>query len=107
MILLKTPEDIIKIKKACEIWKKVRTELPNFVKPGVSTRELDIIARDLIIRYQGTPTFHELYDFPGYVCISVNDELIHGIGGDYKLKPNDLIHLAFLIILLLFYLCHQ
>ena len=91
MILLKTPEDIVKIKKACEIWKKVRTELLNFVKPGVSTRELDIIARDLIIRYQGTPTFHKLYDFPGYVCISVNDELIHGIGGDYKLKPNDLI----------------
>jgi methionyl aminopeptidase len=69
----------------------VRTELPNFVKSGVTTRELDLIARDLITKYQGIPTFHKLYDFPGYVCISVNDQLIHGIGDDYKLKPNDLI----------------
>ncbi len=91
MIRIKTSEDIKKIKKACEIWKIVRTELPNFVKPGISTHELDIIAKNLIEKNGGTPTFYKLYDFPGYICISVNDELIHGIGNDYKLKPNDLI----------------
>ncbi|MBP5256891.1 MAG: type I methionyl aminopeptidase [Mycoplasma sp.] len=91
MILLKTPEDIKKIKKACAIWKIVRTELPNYVKPGITTHELDLIAKELIEKHGGKPTFYKLYDFPGYVCISVNDELIHGIGDNYVLKANDLI----------------
>lgn len=91
MIKLKTSEDIKKIKKACEIWKIVRTGLPNFVKPGISTHELDLIAKDLIEKHGGIPTFYKLYDFPGYICISVNDELIHGIGNDYILQPNDLV----------------
>ena len=91
MIILKTKEDLIEIKKACEIWKKVRNDLIKQVKVGMSTKQVDELANKLIVNYGAQPTFYHLYDFPGYICISVNDELIHGIGSDYVLQPNDMI----------------
>ncbi|MCF0227490.1 MAG: type I methionyl aminopeptidase [Malacoplasma sp.] len=92
MIILKTPEDINSIKKACEIWKKVRNDLIKQVKVGMSTKDVDELANKLITSYKAIPTFYKLYDFPGYICISVNEELIHGIGSEGRiLQPNDMI----------------
>ena len=91
MIILKSSEDIATIKEACAIWKKVRKELMQQVKVGMTTKQVDNLANDLIRKYNAQPTFYKLYDFPGYICISINDELIHGIGSDYVLKPNDMI----------------
>ncbi len=91
MIYLKTEEDLKYIRKACEIWKKVRHELVKYVRVGISTHELDLKAKEIIESLGAKCTFHKLYDFPGYICISVNDQLIHGIGDEYKLCSNDLV----------------
>ena len=90
MIILKSKEDIAAIKEACEIWKKVKNELMQQVKVGMTTKQVDDLANQLICKYDAIPTFYKLYDFPGYICISINDELIQGIGSDYVLKPNDM-----------------
>lgn len=91
MIYLKSEDDLKDIRHACDIWKKVKHDLINLVKVGMTTRKVDKLANKLIRQYGGAPTFYHLYDFPGYICISVNDQLIHGIGGDYVLQPNDMI----------------
>ena len=91
MIIIKTPQDIKEIKQAAEIWKKVRNDLIKFVKVGMTTKQVDELANKLITSYGAIPTFYKLYDFPGYICISVNDQLIHGIGSDYILQENDMI----------------
>ncbi len=91
MIYLKTEQDIQAIKKACDIWKLVKKELIELVHIGMTTYEVDTLANKLIKKYGAKPTFYHLYDFPGHICISVNDQLIHGIGNNYVLKPNDLI----------------
>lgn len=91
MINIKTPEQIAGIKSACEIWKKVRTKLIEYIKPGISTKSLDKYANKVIRSFDAISTFYKLYDFPGYICISVNDQIIHGIGNDYIIKENDLI----------------
>lgn len=91
MIQLKSEDDIKYIKLAAKIWKEVRDKLIANTKSGVTTKQLDIIAKDYIEQHDATCTFHKYNGFPGYICISVNDQLIHGIGSNYALKPGDLI----------------
>lgn len=91
MIYLKSSQDIEGIKKAAEIWKKVKQALIKATKPGVSTKKLDKIAADVIYENNATPSFYKYDGFPGYICISVNEQLIHGIASDYVLKNSDMI----------------
>lgn len=91
MIYLKAKNDLLGIKQACEIWKQVKNFLIKNVKVGMSTKQVDILANQYIKELNAAPTFYHLYGFPGYMCISINEQLIHGIGNDYILKPNDLI----------------
>lgn len=90
-IYLKSEKEIIKIKKACAIWKKVRETLIKNTKPNVSLKFLDNLANEVITKNNATASFHNYQGFPGYICISVNQELIHGIASDYRLKKNDLV----------------
>jgi len=91
MIYIKSQKDIEGIKQAALIWKKVKVALTNATHPGVSTKKLDKIAADVIGQNQATPSFYKYEGFPGYICISVNDQLIHGIASDYVLKKSDII----------------
>ena len=91
MSLIKTSDDITKIKAACTIWKNVRSAILSFVKPGITTKELDEFAANEIKSYNAIPTFYHLYDFPGNICISVNNQLIHGVPNNYVIQPNDMI----------------
>jgi len=91
MIYLKTKEQLVGIRKACDIWKKVKQALIKATKPGVSTKELDQIAADVMALNHATPSFYRYDGFPGYICISVNQELIHGIANNYKLKKSDMV----------------
>lgn len=61
------------------------------IKPGVTTRELDDIAENYIRTNGGVPTFKGLYGFPATLCISVNDEVVHGIPGDKVLNDGDVV----------------
>jgi methionyl aminopeptidase len=91
MIYIKSQEDIILIKKAANIWKQVREILTPMVKPGVNLLTLDEKTNETVTQFGGTCSFYQYQGFPKHLCISVNDELIHGIPRDYVIKANDLI----------------
>lgn len=91
MIYIKTEKDIVGITKACNIWKKVKAELIKHTKPGITTKQLDKIAADVIRKNNASCSFYKYEDFPGHICISVNEQLIHGIPGDYVLKKSDIV----------------
>jgi len=69
-------------------------------KPGVSTHELDVIARDVLSDHRATSSFlgykaHGAVPYPGVICASVNDEVVHGIPGSRKLREGDLLSVDF------------
>lgn len=63
------------------------------VRPGMTTRELDEIGRDFLKAQGARSAPQVMYDFPGATCISVSPVIAHGIPGDYRLRPDDLIHI--------------
>ncbi|UBX98211.1 type I methionyl aminopeptidase [Mycoplasmopsis synoviae] len=91
MAIIKTQEEIQKISKSCQILAEVKSILYDFVRPGVSLKEIDQLAFKEIIKRNAKPAFLGLYGFPATACISVNEELIHGIPNDYVLKDEDLL----------------
>jgi methionyl aminopeptidase len=80
MINLKSPQEIDLIARGGAIIGGLLREIETRVAPGVSTGELDAFCDDFIRSHQGAvPAFKGLYGFPGSVCISMNDEVVHGI----------------------------
>lgn len=79
MITLKSPREIALMKEAGRVVSKVFMTLKDSLKPGMSTADVDKIARDIIVSEGGIPTFKNYNGFKGNVCVSVNDTLIHGI----------------------------
>lgn len=67
--------------------------LEQFLHPGITTLELDQKAYDFILSKGATPSFKNLYGFPGTICISINDEVVHGIPSRRKLKNGDIVKL--------------
>ena len=99
MIVLKTPEEIEKMKKANQIVAEILTELSGQCKPGVSTWELEELTRELVEKYQVKPAFYKYQGYPCYLCASVNEEVVHGIPSPKKiLKEGDIISLDFGVI---------
>jgi len=81
------------MRKAGQVVGQTIQELQKHVRPGITALELDKIADDYI-RSQGcTPAFKGLYGFPGSICISFNEEIVHGIPGKRVLKEGDIISL--------------
>ncbi len=91
MIILKTPREIEIMKEAGRIVYEVHQELAKAVAPGVTTGELDALAESLIRKAGGVPTFKGYNGFPASICASVNEEVVHGIPGNRKLKEGDVI----------------
>ena len=79
MIVLKSSRELELMKEACQISAEALMVAGEAVKPGVSTKEIDKIAYNLIKKRGATPNFLGLYDFPATACISINNEVIHGI----------------------------
>ncbi len=79
MVVLKSSRELELMKEACQISAEALMVAGEAVKPGVSTKEIDKIAYDLIKKRGATPNFLGLYDFPATACISINNEVIHGI----------------------------
>ena len=78
--IIHTPEEIARIRRAALITASVRDDLAAMARPGMTTFELDSLAGELITRTGGTSAFKNYCGFPGNICISVNDVVIHGIG---------------------------
>lgn len=88
-VIIKNFDDIQKITQACEIWKKAKKVLIDFITEGVTTLQIDQLAKKTIESYDAKPTFYMQYGFKGNVCISVNECVIHGVPSNYKLKAGD------------------
>ncbi|ADE19987.1 type I methionyl aminopeptidase [Mycoplasma crocodyli] len=91
MELVKTKDEIEKITKSCSILAEVKQVLWDFIRPGVSLKEIDQLAFEEIKKRNAKPAFLGLYGFPATACISVNEQLIHGIPSDYIVKEGDLV----------------
>lgn len=88
--MIKSQTDIQTIKKAAAIWKDAKQALINACKPGISLLELDSIAKEAIEKHEGaTCAFYGYSGFPGHICISVNETIIHGVPNEYILKDGD------------------
>lgn len=93
MIKIKSEREIELMRKAGEIVGLTHNYLKQFIKPGITTLELDKLANVFILKQNATPSFKGLYGFPGTICISVNEEVVHGIPSHRKLKDGDIVTL--------------
>lgn len=91
MISIKTPREIELMRIAGKIVGDTHRYLEPFIKPGITTKELNRLAEEFIINSDATPSFKGLYGFPAGCCISINEEVVHGIPGKRKLKEGDVI----------------
>lgn len=91
MISIKTPREIELLRIAGEITGSTHNYLKQFIKPGITTKELDKLAEDYILSRGATPSFKGYGGFPGSVCTSINEEVVHGIPSNRKLKNGDII----------------
>ena len=91
MIILKSNDEIALMKKAGKIVGETLLLLEKEVKPGVTTAELDMMAEEFITKHGAKPSFKGLYGFPSSLCISVNEQVIHGFPGAYVLKEGDIV----------------
>ena len=91
MVILKTANSIKKMREAGRLSALALKVGGEAVKPGVTTAEIDKAIHDFIVSQGATPSFLNLYGFPASACISVNDELIHGIPGNRVIKEGDIV----------------
>ena len=91
MIVLKSPKEIELMRASARVSEAAMDAVLRAVRPGVSTRELDGIAYDVITRAGATPSFLNYRGFPGTVCASVNEQVVHGIPSNRKLREGDII----------------
>jgi methionyl aminopeptidase len=91
MIILKSRMELDVMREAGRIVALTHQELSKAVKPGVTTKELDEIAETFIRSKGATPSFKGYGGFPGSICASVNEELVHGIPGKRTLQEGDII----------------
>ena len=93
MIVKKSPAEIERMARSGLVLAATHDLLRESAKAGVSTAELDRIAERFIREQGGVPTFKGYRGFPGSICASPNEMIVHGIPGDYRLKDGDIISL--------------
>jgi methionyl aminopeptidase len=98
-IPIKTPDEIEAMRRSCRAAREILEEVSLAVVPGVSTGEIDKLAARLINDRGGRSPFLHYRGFPGHICISVNDEIVHGIGGARRIQYADIIKLDIGIVL--------
>ena len=92
MISIKSAKQIQKMRESCKLTKELFLILEEKVRPGVTTMELDTIAYNFYKKHGATPNFLNYNGFPGTICASVNDEVVHGIPSRHRvLKEGDII----------------
>jgi len=91
MISTKSPREIALMREAGRITGFAHEEVKKVIRPGITTLELDQVIEEAIVSQGATPSFKGLYGFPKAVCISLNEELVHGIPGKTVLKTGDII----------------
>jgi methionyl aminopeptidase len=93
MVMIKSKREIEKMRQAGRIVAEVLQSACDWVQPGITTAELDRRAERIIVKNGGTPAFKGYRGFPAATCISVNEEVVHGIPGPRRLREGDIFSL--------------
>ncbi|MBX3255247.1 MAG: type I methionyl aminopeptidase [Chitinophagaceae bacterium] len=91
MVYYKTTAEIELIRKSCLLVSATLAEVANFLKPGITTRQVDILAEKFIRDHGAVPSFKNYKGFPFTCCISVNDAVVHGFPDNNELKEGDIV----------------
>src|ERR1041385_8691830 len=97
MIPIKSPKEIEKMRQACRTASDILDRVSEIIRPGISTREVDEAAADFMQEAKVKSAFlgyrlgHRV--FPGNICISINDEIVHGIGSQRRIQYGDIVKL--------------
>lgn len=91
MIYLKSDEEIELLRESSLLVGKTLAEVAAHIEPGITTARLDKIAETFIRDHQATPGFKNYRGYPASLCISVNDQVVHGIPGAYEIKDGDIV----------------
>jgi methionyl aminopeptidase len=91
VIIVKTPAEIEHMKAAGRLTALTIAELKSVIAPGITTGELDRVAEQFILSHGGIPAFKGYQGFPGSICASINEEVVHGIPGLRKVKDGDIV----------------
>ncbi len=97
MVSIKSKREIDFMRYAGHINYLTHEELKKYIKPGIKTEELDQIAHDFIIKNECIPSCLGYEGFPKSICISINDEVVHGIPGKRKIKNGDIVSIDFCV----------
>ncbi len=92
-IIIKSNHEIAAMRQAGRIVATVLEVLKLQVRPGMKTKELDVIAEEELKRLGAKPSFKGYRGFPGNLCVSVNDEIVHGTPGERVLRQGDIVSL--------------
>jgi methionyl aminopeptidase len=93
MILLKTERDLEAMRPACQLAGTVLEEVASFIQPGQTTREIDEFAADRIKYHGAKSAFLGYRKYPCHICISVNEQVVHGLAGDRRVQFGDIVSL--------------
>jgi len=91
MIVIKSPLELKAMRKVNGMTARVRDRLAAMVRPGITTMDLGNAALEWIRSYGGVSAFYGYQGFPGQICVSVNDEVVHGIPGSRVIREGDLV----------------
>lgn len=91
LIKIKSDREIELLRKAGHIVYLTHQYLKPYIKEGITTKELDTLAEEFICSQGATPSFKGYNGFPGSICASINNQVVHGIPGKTKLKKGDII----------------
>ncbi|MBM7649215.1 methionyl aminopeptidase [Bacillus ectoiniformans] len=92
-MIIKNDEELQAFKKIGKIVADIRDQMRAFTKPGVTTKEIDNLGGELFEKHGAISGPKGEYDFPGFTCISVNNEVAHGIPGDRVIQEGDLVNI--------------
>ena len=93
MIILKNDRDLEAMRPAGEVARSVLEDVAAWIKPGVTTREIDQFAAGLIKQHGAKSAFLGYRKYPCHICISVNEQVVHGLAGDRRVEFGDIISL--------------
>jgi len=91
MIIIRSPREVEQIRKANVVVSEVLERLKTLVVPGVTTDELDRISEEIILSKGAVPAFKGYRGYPKTLCVSINEEVVHGIPNKRKLKEGDIV----------------
>lgn len=99
MVIIKSPREIEKIRKACQIVAAILEVLKGEIKPDVTTWHLNVLSEELAVKQNAKPAFKGYHGFPHALCTSVNEEVVHGMPSrDRRLREGDIISIDYGVV---------